>query len=218
MGGKRRPFLFIKNKIGSSQQPSPAIPPAEIPRWRKLIIWARGSLLLRAVAGAAPILWAVWVYSPPWTLSLPSSSYRPRNPFQAVFTITNSDLFPGSDVKVTCTENMIRYVVPKMASTSTGREVPSLGTMHRNESRTFACPQFWLYIQTWNRVLSPDEIKRMYLAGPPQEDMSFEWADFEIHVSYSLLGINRIDKYRVVGSPGENGTFIWQQVALDKKF
>jgi hypothetical protein len=58
----------------------------------------------------------------------------------------------------------------------------------------------------------------MYLAGLPQGDMSFEWADFEFHVSYSLLGISTTDKYRVIGRPGENGTFVWEQVALDKKF
>ena len=90
--------------------------------------------------------------------------------------------------------------------------------MHRNESRTFTCPQVILNVKKYNYVLTPEELKQLYLAGPPKEDMSFDWADFEFHVSYSLLGLTFTDKYRVVGRPDENGHFVWEQVALDRKF
>ncbi len=217
MGKFRRNFVFIKTTIEPSQQALPVTPPPRISRWRRLLDWAKNSLLLRVLAPVVSILWGLWAASPPWTLTLPSASYRPRNPFTAVFAITNADIFPGYDVRIECVQNLIKYVTPRVFSKSTS-EVSPLGTMYRTDSRTFSCPQVVLNVQTWNRVLTPEEIKQMYLAGPPKEDMSFEWADFEFHVSYSLMFINRTNKYRVVGRPGENGTFIWEQVALDKTF
>jgi hypothetical protein len=218
MGKFRRNFVFIKTTIEPSQQALPAVPPPKIPKWRRPLYWAKNSVLFWVVSSIAGVLWGLWVASPPWTLTLPSASYRPRNPFTAVFAITNADIFPGYDVRIECVQNLIKYVTPRVFSKSTS-EVPPLGMMSRTDSRTFSCPQVVLNVQTtWNRVLAPEEIKQMYLAGPPKEDMSFEWADFEFHVTYSLMFINRTNKYRVVGRPGENGMFIWEQVALDKKF
>jgi hypothetical protein len=115
---------------------------------------------------------------------------------------------------------MIKYVgiANNLHSSNLLSKPVKLGAIYKNESRTFSCPQVVLNVQTWSRVLAPEEIKQMYLEGPPKEDMSFEWADFEFHVTYSLMFINLTNKYRAIGRPGENGTFVWEQVALDKKF
>jgi hypothetical protein len=131
---------------------------------------------------------------------------------------------------VECYQNYIHYTDPIRGSSSNLQSnATDLGTIGRNESRTFSCPQVVTDITIVPRVLTPEEIKQMYQAGvqslnetgyPPGEDMPFDWADFEFHIKYSpwILPIRWTQKYRVVGKPAEGGNFVWQQVATDYQF
>jgi hypothetical protein len=175
-------------------------------------------------------LLAIYAAFPSWSLTLPSSAYRPRNPFTAVFTITNLGLLPGTDVQVQCFQNLIKYAEPKdIFSGPLLSDPTSLGTIYRNNSRTFSCPQVVSGIKFWHRVLTPEEVRKEYAAGkkiieetghPPGEDMPFIWADFSFKIRYSSLLIPHrwTDTYRVVGKPGQDGAFVWEIVPPDKVF
>src|SRR5208282_1942025 len=108
-------------------------------------------------------LLGIYAALPSWSLSLPSTAYHPSNPFTAVFTITDAGLFPGAGVQVQCFQNMIKYLEPRNSfSARLVSEPTDLGTIYRNESRTFSCPQVVSDIQFIPRVLTPDEIKKQY--------------------------------------------------------
>jgi hypothetical protein len=205
------------------QDPSPKPPTKPQTKPKTKFLWPWETVAWAAITALSSIAGATltaYVALPAWSLTLPSSSYRPRNPFTAVFTVTNAGYLPGEDVKVQCIQNRINYagITNNLHSSGLVSQPVILGSIRKNRSRNFSCPQVVLGIQTWNRAITPEEVKQAYLAGPPKEDMSFDWADFEFHIMYSLAIFHWEDKYRVVGRPAENGTFVWEEVALDKKF
>jgi ABC-type phosphate transport system substrate-binding protein len=119
---------------------------------------------------------------------------------------------------------------PGMASSGFISDISGLGTIHRNESRTFVCPQSVFHSEVFKGVLTPDQIKKNYedqkkswftpdgqYIGP---DMPFDSADFEFHVIYSPAFMPLIWTYsfRVIGRPNQDGSsVIWEEVDLKKK-
>jgi hypothetical protein len=165
MGKKRRrDVLIVRSNVQPSPQASPEAPPKKIPGWQLPLNWAKNHPITWVAGVIVSIGWGIWLYTPPWTLTLPSASYRPRNPFTAIFTITNNDLFPGYDVRIKCTQNMIKYVMPRVFSKASS-DVTPLGDMYRTDSRTFSCPQTFLSVQTWNRALHPKKSNKCTYRG-----------------------------------------------------
>jgi hypothetical protein len=223
---------MIRAAIRGAQDHSPPPPPARLERpailprrteprpvWR----WVKTAWAVMTFCGSLiGASLTFYVALPSFSLSLPSSSYRPRNPFTAIFVVSNSGYLRAVNVHVQCIENMIRYTDPAniLSGAANGGPIVQIGTVPRNSSRTFSCPQLVQSIQTFNRALTAEEVKKLYEQGPPTGDMAFAWADFELRVSYqvSMLPVRFTEAYRVTGKPSEDGTFVWEQVALDKKF
>jgi hypothetical protein len=173
----------------------------------------------------------IYLLLPSWSLTLPSSSYRPRNPYTAVFALTNSGSFPASSVNVQCLLRSIHYLNPQNShSSGLISEVSGLGRIDRNESRTFNCPQSVFHPEVFHGVLTPDQVKNLYedrkkdfdsngtYVGP---DTPFDSADFEVHVVYSplFMPFHWTSRFRVIARPSQDGSsVIWEQVDLKKKF
>ena len=225
--------LAVADAIGPRQPPppAPAKPPATQPKpprqrsvWRRVTLGWAALTLAGSIAGA---FLTAYVALPSWSLALPSASYRPRNPFTAVFTVTNSGYFPGKDVHVLCIQNMIRYtnlgIFQNPYSAGLIGGPTDLGSIYKNESRTFSCPQVLRGLKVRQGVMTPAQAAEDYQESlratkESQEDMPFDWADFEFQVSYSLAFLHFTDKFRVVGRPAIDGSFVWEQVPLDKVF
>ena len=104
------------HEVDVSDQQPPQQPPLEevrepkprpvLHRSWKVLEGALGTL------GTLATLSALYFAFPSWTLSLPSSAYHPRNPFTAIFTLTNSGYLPADSVKVVCIQNLVEYVDP----------------------------------------------------------------------------------------------------------
>jgi hypothetical protein len=224
----------VKSNSGdtTSQPQIPQVRQTVDPRTRQQPHLHRMRKAISIIVAVIGTSYSIYVALPSWSLSLPSSSYRPRNPYTAIFTITNAGYLPAANVSVQCVLNDIKYTEPRTENFGFITEVNGLGVVKRNESRTFSCPQALYHLEMQATPYAPtqDQVTAYYREhilphlGPKGEwqgeDMPFEWADFEFHVIYSpaFLPLKFISKYRVVGRPGQYGTFVWEQVALDKKF
>lgn len=205
----------------ATQQPTLPDKPAQRPQlqstFQKLKVAWGLITLLASVTGA---VLTAYVALPSLSLSLPSASYRPTNPFTAIFVVTSSGYLPGINVQAECLQNRIEYVHPKDISSSGLQTVATkLGSIFRNESRTYSCPQV-AWVKIIPRSLTPSEIKNMNQLDSSQseqmsdQDMSFKLADFDLRFTYHvpLLPINWTAKYHVVGKPAQDGSFIWEEV------
>ncbi|MGP8259849.1 MAG: hypothetical protein ACLQM6_07855 [Acidobacteriaceae bacterium] len=215
------------NDAGAKQEPSVIPMAVDTNKHRNQTI----TMLKRFSKVILPVisfLWCMWVALPTWTLTLPSTSYRPLNPFTAVFTLTNSGYLPATRVKLECFENRVNYADGSGSGPLESKQI-ELQDISRNESRTFQRPQVVSGISVVPGVISPDEIKKEYEDTKkylnenghfPDEDIPFVWADFQFDVTYSthFYPFEWLRKYRVVSRLTQNGTFVWDQVALDKKF
>jgi hypothetical protein len=186
-----------------------------LPRWKKIL----GSLLSLVIV-------FYFQYAPSWSLDLPSASFRPENPFTAVFTITNVGYLPASRVSIQCTQRMIEYSDPPdtfsanlVAPLSTSNWVP------RNGKLSTLCTQVVAGLQVWHRALSDKEVKELYekslREGPPlNENPHIVWADliFTIHYCAVLPLWTWTEERRVKGELGEDGKFVLMHVSVDQLY
>lgn len=205
----------------SQQQPQMQASPSRKQWWRTVEIAAT----IVGILGFLGFLYLAW---PSWSVSLPSTAYRPRNPFTAIFTVSNVG-YVSAKAEVVCKQNLIKYLEPANIFSNGVSKPLDLGDISRNEARTFSCPQIFAGIKVIPGVLTEEQIKADYEAGrkvieetghPPNEDMPFDWVDFEFQLKYSvpLVPFRFTDSYRVVGKPGQNGTFVWELVDPRKVF
>ncbi len=194
-------------------------------KWQ-LLLRHPGRLI--ALVSSLVTIVGIYVYLPSWSLTLPTSAYRPHNPYTAVFGITNQGSIPAREVKVRCILKSIHYLNPAGThSSGFTSEVADLGTLGRNESRTFTCPQSVFHVDVTPGVMTPDEVKRQYeeqkqwfapdghYIGP---DMPFDFADFELDVLYApLIPVTLTSRFQVVARPGETGTLVWERIDIHKK-
>jgi hypothetical protein len=189
-----------------------------LPKWKK-ILGSLGPLL--------PLIFAFYFqYAPSWSLDLPSASFRPENPFTAVFTITNVGYLPASRISVQCVQNMIEYYDPPDTFSAGLMGEPSVSNWQsRNGKVSVTCPQVVAGLKIWNRVLSLDEIREMYerglKEGPPlRENPHISWIDLVFRIKYAPIALFPIwtwtEELRVKGELGEDGKFVWMYIPVNQ--
>jgi hypothetical protein len=202
-----------------ARQPSGPKDKAQQSWWRRLPAWVK-------IVGASPLVGVMFAfyfqYAPSWSLDLPSASFRPENPFTAVFTITNVGYLPASHVSVQCMQKMVEYSNPPNGSSSSLVGEPSTSNwMSRNGKLSVICPQVVANFQVFLRALSEKEITELARQGPKlNENPHVIWADLIFTVKYAPIAIFPLltwtEKLRVKGELGEDGNFVWMHIPIEQ--
>ena len=221
---RRRKHRSKKTKNGatSRQEPQVSRPPSGITHKWLLTEWPKPSLvkIVSSLGTVCLALLAFYQYSPSWTLDLPSSSFRPNNPFTAVFTITNTGLLPATHVSVKCVQQMIEYSEPSNTFSSGPAPWATARWVSRNDKLSALCEQIIAGIKIYPRILSLEEMEELRWERPPlDENPHVIWADLVFTIRYAPIFFipqwQWTEWRRVKGEPGEDGTFVWMQVPVD---
>jgi len=182
--------------------------------------------LLSTIGGVVGLPLTVIAILPSWSMGLPSTSFRPGNPFKAVFTIGNSGYLTAYDVHVVCIQNQVKYADLGGTESQDLNHglVGQFDRIEHGDNRTVSCFQTTLGVQMFPEILSQKQISQMYKDFQKSfndegeysgRDMAFKYADLEFQVSSRpfYLPLTMTKRFHVIGKPGQDGAFVWQQVS-----